>query len=133
MKRPRRHRYERGAAAVEFALVLPVLLLILFGIIEYGWVFTAQIVLTNAVSEGARAGIQAEDDVEALEFAKEAVREAYWVQALEDGVVEVDIREDTPRRLVVDVAGMPYTPLTGFLPSALVPQTLGAKAVMAFP
>jgi len=35
----RRVHAERGAAAVEFALVAPVLFLILFGIIQYGWYF----------------------------------------------------------------------------------------------
>lgn len=42
---------------MEFALVLPVLLLILFGIIEFGLVMFDQAVITNASREGARAGI----------------------------------------------------------------------------
>jgi Flp pilus assembly protein TadG len=45
---------DRGAVAVEFAIVLPVLLLALAGIVEFGRVFNAQIVLTNAAREGAR-------------------------------------------------------------------------------
>jgi Flp pilus assembly protein TadG len=45
---------DRGAAAVEFALVLPVLLLILFGIIDFGRALNAQIELTGAAREGAR-------------------------------------------------------------------------------
>ena len=119
---------------MEFALVMPILLLILFGIIEYGWLFTSQIVLTNAVSEGARAGLKADDESEVLDVAKEAVQEAYWLQKIEDGAVTAEIQEDAnPRRLMVEVSGLPYTPLTGFLPSNLVPQKLGAKAVMAFP
>ena len=48
---------QRGVAVVEFALVLPVLLLILFGIIEFGLVMFDQAVITNASREGARAGI----------------------------------------------------------------------------
>lgn len=46
---------DRGAAAVEFALLLPVLLLILFGIVDFGRAFNAQIVLTQAAREGVRA------------------------------------------------------------------------------
>ncbi|HXH13859.1 MAG TPA: TadE family protein [Alphaproteobacteria bacterium] len=48
---------EEGAAAVEFALVLPLLLMILFGIIEFGLVLFRQEVITNASREGARFGI----------------------------------------------------------------------------
>jgi Flp pilus assembly protein TadG len=45
---------ERGAAAVEFALILPVLLLILIGIIEFSLAFNAQLSLNQAAREGAR-------------------------------------------------------------------------------
>ncbi len=48
---------ERGAAATEFALLLPVFLLILFGIIEFGMIMYGREVVTNAAREGARAGI----------------------------------------------------------------------------
>jgi Flp pilus assembly protein TadG len=48
---------EEGAAAVEFALLLPLLILILFGIIEFGLVLYNQEVITNASREGARYGI----------------------------------------------------------------------------
>lgn len=48
---------ERGASAVEFALLLPLLMLILFGIIEFGLALYQQAVLTNASREGARSGI----------------------------------------------------------------------------
>ena len=48
---------ERGAAAAEFALLLPVLLTILFGIIEFGMIMYSREVVTNAAREGARAGI----------------------------------------------------------------------------
>lgn len=51
---PRRGRGERGAAAVEFALVLPVLILLLFGIIEFGRAYNAKVELTGAAREGAR-------------------------------------------------------------------------------
>jgi Flp pilus assembly protein TadG len=39
---------------VEFALVLPVLVLLLMGLIEFSLLFNAQISLTNAAREGAR-------------------------------------------------------------------------------
>lgn len=45
---------DRGSVAVEFALVLPALLLILFGIIDFGRALNAQITLTGAAREGVR-------------------------------------------------------------------------------
>jgi Flp pilus assembly protein TadG len=45
---------DRGSVAVEFALVLPVLLLIVFGIIDFGRALNAQIELTGAARDGAR-------------------------------------------------------------------------------
>ncbi|MGH3990758.1 MAG: TadE family protein [Pseudonocardiaceae bacterium] len=48
-----------GAAAVEFALVVPVLLLVLFGIIDFGLLFSNQLSVKQGVREGARQGIVA--------------------------------------------------------------------------
>jgi Flp pilus assembly protein TadG len=48
---------EKGAVAAEFALLLPVLLMILFGTIEFGMLMYGREVVTNATREGARAGI----------------------------------------------------------------------------
>jgi len=45
---------ERGAAAVEFALILPILLLLVLGLVEFSRVFNVQISLSNAAREGAR-------------------------------------------------------------------------------
>ncbi|SDP37601.1 TadE-like protein [Arthrobacter sp. ok909] len=49
-----RERSERGAVAVEFALLAPVLILLLFGITEFGRAYNVQISLSNAAREGAR-------------------------------------------------------------------------------
>lgn len=45
---------ERGSAAVEFALVLPILVMILMGIIDFGMVTNAQAIAANAARDGAR-------------------------------------------------------------------------------
>lgn len=44
----------RGQAMVEFALVLPVLLLLVCGIIDFGWLYFNQLTLNHAAIEGAR-------------------------------------------------------------------------------
>jgi Flp pilus assembly protein TadG len=48
---------EKGAALVEFAIVLPLLLMLVFGMIEFSIMFYDKAVITNASREGARAGI----------------------------------------------------------------------------
>lgn len=48
---------QKGAAVVEFAVILPLLLLIVFGIVEFGLIFYNQAILTNASREGARRAI----------------------------------------------------------------------------
>src|SRR3954454_16726859 len=45
---------DRGAAAVEFALVLPLLLMLLVAIVRFGQVWNAQITMTQAAREGVR-------------------------------------------------------------------------------
>ena len=45
---------ERGAEVIEFAIVLPLLLLVVFGIVDFGFLFQRYVVLTNAAMEGAR-------------------------------------------------------------------------------
>jgi len=49
-------RIEEGQNIVEFALLLPVLMWILMGIIQFGFIFAIYITLNNAVREGARWG-----------------------------------------------------------------------------
>jgi len=49
-----RRRKQRGAALVEFAIVLPVLVLLLFGIIEFTRAYSAKTTMTHAAREGAR-------------------------------------------------------------------------------
>jgi Flp pilus assembly protein TadG len=45
---------QRGIAAIEFAFVLPILLLILFAMIQFGFVFVIQTAMSNAAREEAR-------------------------------------------------------------------------------
>jgi hypothetical protein len=53
----RRVRSERGAELIEFALVFPVLLLVVLGIVDFGFLFQRMEVITNAAREGARIAV----------------------------------------------------------------------------
>jgi Flp pilus assembly protein TadG len=54
-KRNRNLASEEGAVAVEFAIIFPVLILVLFGIFEFGQFFSELEVYESAAREGARA------------------------------------------------------------------------------
>jgi Flp pilus assembly protein TadG len=57
VKLSRRCKSEDGAQLVEFAIVLPLLLLVVLGIAEFGFIFQRFEVLTNAAREGARMAV----------------------------------------------------------------------------
>ena len=129
---------EEGGAIVEFGLILPIFLLLIFAVIEYGWFFTHEIVLTNAVNEGARRAVRERNDFDAGETAIEGVREAFWLKDLGqtgemESVISAEILDEEPKRIIVAVSDLKYQQLTGFLPSVMVPEVIGAKAVMTFP
>lgn len=63
---------ERGAVAVEMAILLPILLLMVLGIIEFGRALNAQITLTNAAREGVRVMAIGNDDAVARQAAQNA-------------------------------------------------------------
>ena len=116
-----RRRAEDGTAAVEFALILPILILIVLGIIEFGFAFNTQIALTQAAREGVR--------VEALETGDGATT------AL-SAFIATNVGGSTPTVSVQGCDGggddarlslaLPYEPIV--LP--LGPFTLNAEAVM---
>jgi hypothetical protein len=64
VKRFKKINNQNGAAMVEFAIVLPLLLILVFGIIEFGVMFYDKAVITNASREGVRAGITGLGDPE---------------------------------------------------------------------
>jgi len=59
----RKLRKDDGQAVVELALTLPILIMILCGIIDFGWIFTNQNIIDNTSREGARYAIVHSTDV----------------------------------------------------------------------
>jgi Flp pilus assembly protein TadG len=69
---PRSLGREAGQEAAEFALLLPVLLLILVGILDLGRLFHAAITIANAAREGARFGMENPTDIANIQAAVQA-------------------------------------------------------------
>lgn len=74
---PAGSRPDAGLAAVEFALIAPLFLMLVFGIIGYGIYFGAWIAVRHAVSEGARAAVAGLSDAERESLAKATVRAVF--------------------------------------------------------
>jgi hypothetical protein len=60
-----RRRRDRGAALIEAAIIMPVLILVVIVIMEYGLAFKDYLTVSYLSREGARIGAPAGDDLEA--------------------------------------------------------------------
>jgi len=60
-RRRTRQEHNRGVSAVEAAVVLPVVVLLLFGFIELGWQVNGAQILHDAARQGARAAVRLEN------------------------------------------------------------------------
>jgi len=92
---------EGGQSLVEFALVLPIFLLILFAIVDFGMAFHAWITVTNSAREGARVGAvrASAADIE------QRVRDTTGTLDQDDLLVTVTNAEGDPgQSVVVDVS-----------------------------
>lgn len=140
---PRRHTAERGAAAVEFALVVLPLLLLLLGIMDFGWIFNQQVSLTNAARESARHYAVHEHDGgtigQAVTWGQNAaptIEAASW-SASGAGIVLLQGCDSAKPNYssavgeaVTATATVPMPSLTGFYTSILGPSLIGkAKTV----
>jgi Flp pilus assembly protein TadG len=84
-------REERGAAAVEFALILPILVVLVFGIIAFGYMLSFRQALSQAAAEGGRAaavrpaGTSSGDRLTAARMAVNDALDAYGVECTSGG------------------------------------------------
>ncbi len=109
---------------VEFALILPILLLLLCGIIDFGWMYYSQITLNNAAREGARYAVIHYDPT------------TDWKQISEERMMSNMVGVDNAVAMVTDPEGQQITAtvtadtkfLTGFIPAIIGKRSIELHA-----
>jgi len=87
-----------GQSLVEFAFVLPILLLLMVSIIDFGILFYSQMAVSNAAWEGARAGATIIDPTQGDQEIIGAVHQAAFGLDISQLIVDIDPDQDEPPR-----------------------------------
>jgi Flp pilus assembly protein TadG len=104
----RQLKHERGQTMVEFAVVLPVLALLLFGVIQFGIAFNSYLTITDAARAGARKAVVSREASNPSGLAEQAVRDS--AGQLDQGQLKVSVSPppwDPGSTVAVDVS-YPY-------------------------
>ena len=100
-------RDEEGQTMAEFAIVLPILVVLLFGIVQFGILFNNYVTLTDAARAGARAAAVSRQSGDPVGAATSAVRASS--ADLNQGSLGVDVSSSwTPGSQVTVTATYPY-------------------------
>lgn len=99
---------DRGQTMVEFALIMPVLCMVLFGIIQFGILFNDYLALTDATRVGARKGAVSRTAVNPVAVTEAAVRNAAPNLKAVDLDVDVTAPAWTPGAEISVEASYPY-------------------------
>jgi hypothetical protein len=118
-------RRRRGVEAIEFAMILPVFIVILFSIFEFSNYMFQRSATVDAARRGCRAAAQLDpaiDDYEAMLASRvtEVLNDSHLLCGTAGVVCNVDIKpaiDDTPPRLICE-ATVTYRPLTGLFGQA---------------
>ena len=123
----------RGSAAVEFALTMPVLLVIIFGVLDYSWYIKQATDVVRATREGLRVGVTvaATDGPDtAAETQVIAVLDGYGLAC--EGTLDCDITATNTTlsglNAITLSVRVPYVPLVGMVPT---PEAMATELTMA--
>jgi len=125
-------RNQRGAALVEFAIVMPILFLLIFGIIEFGWAFYQLNDVRNGARETARLA--------AVNYKETSVTGPTQTQQIideicgriEEGNIDISISLNGTAvgdSVTVEIERA-YRPLTGFLTAIYNPASVDSSVEM---
>jgi len=116
---------QRGQSLVEFTLVLPVFIFLLFGIIEFGRLWQTVNVLTSAAREGARVASVTSPSVSQ---ATNAAQNVLTAANIPDATVTVSGPNGIDEVLVT--VTLDYTPITGVIVPGVGPISLSRSTSM---
>lgn len=133
---PRRWLDDAGVAAVEFALILPVLWTLIMAILDWSYYFYLAESAVNAAREGARVGVI--QSTEALAESQAETTATNYLSAagitVGEGVNQATVDATQPSvgtpNMTVTVSIPTFTSLTGFLAPPLIPTGMSYVSTM---
>lgn len=123
---------EKAQALVEFTLIFPILILLILGMIEFGWLLNAKITLNSAAREGARVGAvllttDTQRTEKVLDAAKGTIDQSgMTIIDAESSVTEEDDYVENVHNIVVTLKGE-VKPIIGLFVSGDVTMTSTAR------
>lgn len=133
LRRWARMKEEDGQGVVELGIAIPVVLFVLLGILEFGWLFNAKITLTSAAREGARVAVVSTIDQRNRAYlaSSEAVSGVSGITIPNDSTHFIYYTDDeivtNTNNAIVEIKGL-VQPLIGLFYNG--PVEIQAKAVM---
>ncbi len=119
-------RRRRGGPAIEFALVLPVFMLIVGVIFEYSWYFFMRSTVMSAATTGCRAGAVVPPDEDPTDVAENQVGQTMNTYSFfgmdcsdpedENCTIAVSTSGDSPSEVITCAVAVVYPGLTGIVP-----------------
>lgn len=128
-----RQSARRGNVLVETALVLPLLLVLTLGLLEYGWLFLKAQQITNASRQGARVGARADATVAEITAAVDGAMAAGGLadSGFALAITPVDPSALTAGETLTVEISVPYANIGLGVPLVPTPAVLDATVTMA--
>lgn len=123
--RPRRNG-QRGGAAVEFAIVLPIFCGVVFGIIDYGWFYYQRFTVAAAIRDGLRTGVtvsQTTGDPSAVAIQRAKDNMTNSGVPYDANMFSTSTTGSYPTKALILTANYTFRPLVNFVPMPKASQT----------
>jgi Flp pilus assembly protein TadG len=111
------YRNRRGGNAIEFALIAPVLITFLIGVMEYSWFFSMNQACVTAAREGARVGSLTDSSDAAVDAAAAAAASLDSIGVSSgDATIACPVGDSSGSYVVTCTVTLSASSMTGFVP-----------------